>query len=331
MYIFPSRLVMLAAFVAMAFSAPAQQTIIFSKPADLSSTKANSFLSGSQHQAGDYNAPHSLFNDYTPDLPLPKPIMRNNNDASVKDALDRQKNWTLLTPEQILGIQTPEQILGVPDRSGEKGLSLEEKFLLREQRSEAMTTSNSRAGNAYWRETSDDNPFAVKKQNDENNPYRQTTQPGLPGTRNFNPLFNLNEQSPGAVPEEKQRSHWNSVFFQPSPPKPDPEQVADMERFRALMQPSLPPDTAPGSTRYSATPAPAPAPDPYLQAVPVVNPAGRDIPPLANEYSRPTGINPLPAVSTPVPKPVAAKPSWQAQPPPWTLSGPKPHAPNWSY
>ena len=153
------------------FSVPAQQTIIFSKPSDLPANKANAFLPGIERRAGDYNAPHSLFNDYTPDFPLPKPVVfQNNNSASVREALDKRKNWTLLTPEQILGIQTPEQILGVPDKNRDKKLSLEEQFLLRESQTAAMSATNGRVGNtALLRELTDGNPFAAKNKNDENN------------------------------------------------------------------------------------------------------------------------------------------------------------------
>src|SRR5258708_3808044 len=126
MYFFPIRPVLMLAATALALAAPAQETIIFTKPADLSANKANAFLPANQHQVGDYNAPRQLFNDYTPDLPMPKPLRLNNNNVSVKEALDRRKNWTLLTPEQILGIQTAEEILGVPDKTGADKLSLEE-------------------------------------------------------------------------------------------------------------------------------------------------------------------------------------------------------------
>jgi hypothetical protein len=76
-------------------------------------------------------------------------------------------------------------------------------------------------------------------------------------------------------------------------------------------------------TRFS-TPT-LPVVDPFLQPLPVVNPVGRSIAPLENEFSRPTGIKPMPGVSTLPPKPVATKPSWQAQLPPWLKDGPPAH------
>jgi hypothetical protein len=312
------------ALAAMAFSAAAQQTIIFSKPADLSADKANSFLPNTEHHSGDYNAPHSLFNDYTPDLPLPRPLLLDNNDASVKDALDKRKNWTLLTPEQILGIQTPEQVLGVPDRTGEKKLSLEEQFLLRESRESAGVATNGLGDNAAWRVLTEENPFTEINKDDENNPFRVAPQKMQPGVKYFKQL--LGEQNPGTGPDEKPNSPWNSVFALPSQPKQTPDQLADMERFRALMEPSSPPEQTPVPTRFSVPEAPAA--DPFLQPVPVVNPAGQDISPLENAFSRPAGIKPLPGISTLPPTPVVIRPSWQAQLPPWMTAGPQAHNPN---
>jgi hypothetical protein len=327
MYFFPSRLIFVLALAAMAFSAPAQQTIIFSKPADLSSDKANSFLPGANHHAGDYNAPVELFHDYTPDLPMP-PRMFNNNDASVQEALDKRKNWTLLTPEQILGVQTPEEILGVDDRSEEKKLPLEEQFLLRERRETAFAATNGRAANIDWRGTTDDNPFDPKNKNDGSDAFSEAQAKMQPGQRYFNQLLDAQNAAPNstAAPDEKSSSAWSSVFAQPDQPKQTPEQLADMERFRALMEPSAPPDKATVQTSFSV-PA-APPMDPFLQPAPVINPAGRDIAPLDNVFSRPTGITPLPGISTPPPKPVAVTPSWQAQLPPWMQSGPPAQNPN---
>lgn len=315
------------AFLVLAFSASAQQTIIFSKPADASASKANAFMPSADHHVGDYNAPHEFFHDNTPDLPLPSPvIVPGANAPSVKEALDRRRNWTLLTPEQILGIQTPEQILGLPEKPEEKNLSLEQRFLLRESRATAMVATNGRAGGQIWRERDENNnPFAFKNKNDESNPFRQPPPKMEPGARYFNQL--LNARDAAASPDEKPLSPWNSGgFAQPDQPKATPEQLADMERFRAMLEPVSPPDKVQVTTRFSP-----PAPDSFLQLAPVVNPNGRSIAPLENVFSKPTGISPLPGISTPAPKVTASKPSWQAQLPPWLTEGPQAHNPNRNY
>ncbi len=316
------------ALATLGLAARAQQTIIFSKPADATADKANAFMPGADHHVGDYNAPHELFHDYTPDnLPMPKPVLSPDaNNPSVKEALDRRKNWTLLTPEQILGIQTPEQILGVQqEKPEEKNLSLEEKFMLRESRATAMAATNARSVSPLWRERDDNNPFALKNKNDGSDPFHQPPPKMEPGTRYFNQFLNAPEAEAG--PDGKPISAWNGGgFSQPNQPKQTPEQLADMERFRAMMEPQSPPDKVQVTTRFT-TPA-KPAPDPFLQQTPIVNPNGRGIAPLENVFSKPTGITPLPGISTPAPKPVATKPSWQAQLPPWLTDGPQTHNPN---
>ncbi|HEY5345871.1 MAG TPA: hypothetical protein VIK62_05960 [Verrucomicrobiae bacterium] len=314
------------AFVALAFPAAAQQTIIFSKPVDTPADKANAFLPGANHRAGDYNAPHDLFHDYTPDnLPMSRPVWPDANDPSVKAALDRRKNWTLLTPEQILGIQTPEEILGVQDKPEEKKMSLEEKFMLRENRATAMAATNGHMISLLGSERDENNPFAFKNKNDESDPFHQSSQKMELGARYFNQF--LNAPDAGVDADGKRISSWGSGdFAQPDQPKQTPEQLADMERFRALMEPQSPPDKVQVPTRFFA-PAP-PAPDPFLQPAPVVNPNGQGVAPLENAFSKPTGITPLPGISTPAPKPVATKPSWQAQLPPWMTDGPQAHNPN---
>jgi hypothetical protein len=310
---------------AAACSVPAQQTIIFSKPADMSADKANAFLPGATHRAGDYNAPHALFNDFTPDFPLPKPVFQNNNNASVQEALEKRKNWTLLTPEQILGIETPAQVLGVLDKTGEKKLSLTEQFLLRESQESARTATNGRPANAAlpgdW---SDRNPFENKDQNDAFNPSRHEPPKLEPGTRYFNKLPEA--QDSAGESEQKNSSPWNSVFAQPSRPKQTPEQLADMERFRALMEPPATPAPAVNAdvpTRFSTTRVQPPAPNPFLEPVPVMNPAGRGVQPLEKIFSHPMGIKPLPPISTPPPATTTKKASWEAQSPPWIQNTPQ--------
>jgi len=331
MYFSKSRLWLTVLGAALAFRVQAQQTIIFSKPSDLPANKSASFLPGSQHQAGNYNAPRHLFNvDDTEDLPLPQAQVSNNNDPSVRDALNKRKNWTLLTPEQILGIQTPEQILGVPDKTGEKNLSLEEQYLLRESRSTAMLSTAATNGHSsapLWRDTPEANPFETKSKSDEIPTFRQSLVKSEMDTRSFGHFLNTaNSANSGLRPDEKLNANWNSVFIQPRQPKPTEDQLAGMERFRTLMEPNSPPDKTPVPTRFSATPAPAP--DPYLQPMPAVNPAGRGIPSLANEFSSPGGIKPLPGIATQPPKPVATRPSSQAQLPPWMRDDPPAHNPN---
>lgn len=318
---------MLAALGMAAVSALAQETVINSKPADVTSDKANSFLGDPKRQinAGDYNAPRKLFNDYSPSLPMPRPLILNNQDPSAQDAWKKRKNWMLLTPEQILGVQTPEDILGIKDPNNEKKLSLEEQYLLRQGRSAAFAATNGRTGTLPGNDG--DNPF-TKKRDDQNpfssGPFASRDLPTQAGSmKPLNSLFNSKVSDSFGGDERNKESAWTSVFAQPSQPKLTLEQLADRERFRALMEPNSQPATP---VRFSETLPPTP--DPYLQPQPKFNPAGHSYSSLENNSARPTGINPLPGITGPAPKPVEKRPSWQAQPPPWLSDGPQAHNPN---
>lgn len=302
----------------------AQQTIVFSKPADASADKANSFMDSSRSSrvnADSYKAPKPFFQDYSPSPALPAPIYYQNNDASVREALNKRKNWTLLTPEQILGIQTPEQILGVDDAKGDKKLSLEEQFLRRQDRSSG---TNNRALTALTRRD-DENPFGKKREDQNsylrgNEPSREQNMPSSPASY-FDRLSGAAAQNAYAPGKERENSAWASSFAQPTAAKPTPEQVASMDRFRAMMEPTAPPVKKSEPDRWiSATPAA----DPYLQPQPKVNPAGMGI---LDNSARPTGIQPLPSVTGPAKTPQTVRPAWQAQLPPWLSDKPQANKP----
>jgi hypothetical protein len=95
-----------------------------------------------------------------------------------------------------------------------------------------------------------------------------------------------------------------------------------MESFRAMLEPPATPDK-PAAPQNNFSTAPARTPDPYLQAQPAFNPAGRSVAPVESHITRPVGIQPLPSVATkPTPAP-AKRPTWQAQLPPWYSDKPQ--------
>ena len=217
MYFFPSRVIVVFALAA-AVAARAQQTIIFSKPADVPADKAkSSLLPTISYRASDFNAPHAFFNNTLPDLPAPAPRPAlNNNDATVKDALDRRKNWTLMTPEQILGIQTPEQIMGMPDKAGGKKLSLEEQFLMRENQAASGTHTNAALGGAAWRGMDEANPFSAKDSPGEAYPFRQAQPKMEPGAKFFNGFLNAPQPGCRAGTESRVRLEHRVLPAQPA-------------------------------------------------------------------------------------------------------------------
>jgi hypothetical protein len=313
-----------AALLSLPARLPAQDTIIFTKPADLPASKANAFMSDKSRNAGNYNAPKSAFTEIPRDYPLPKPMPRPDSPA-LKEELEKRKNWTLLTPEQILGIQTPEQILGIKSVAEQRKMSLEEQFLARQSKAlEGNVPTNGHGGGlAPLAEYSRNNPLFDGRKDDAANPFRGGRQPDTTA-RNYDG----STEPPNAVDasSEKTRSLWAGGFFQPTAPKPTPEQVANMERFRELMNPPTPtPDKpdAPANFTTSHTPTPA-RPDPFIEAPPVVNPIGREAQPIESFFAKPAGIKPLPPIATPAPEKPKKKADWEAQTPPWMRDVPPP-------
>jgi hypothetical protein len=310
-------LILAVLLAAGTFPVSAQQTTVLSKPADISADKANNFMENrSGRMNNDHSAPKSLFNNVTPDLPMPQPLNYRMQDPSIQEALNKRKNWTLLTPEEILGIKTPEEILGVSADKNKPKLSLEEKFL---QRQYQTGPTNGRVSSLFSKEN--DNPFSRNRE--EKNSFYHTTerQPGdrldPNAAKYFDQLKKAAAQDGFSTSARQEDSPWASAFANPSMPKRSPEQIASMERFRALMDPAPPAQPAPTTIRYSA------APNPYMQPQPKFNPNGRSIDSLENNSSRPTGINPLPTVTGPVPASPKKRPDWQAQLPPWLANKPQ--------
>ena len=324
----PSRLLAHLAFsglVITTFSASAQQTIIFSKPAESAEEKANSFMLEPalklQGRAGQFNAPKQLF-----DLPseenqpsaLPPPVANQ----AMRDALNRRKNWTLMTPEEILGVTTVEKIFGLPDPTGDDKRTLEERYLRRHNQAAALSATNALRPSESSLLHPDDSPFAPR---DQRNLNGQFSNPGLRPETESRKYFDRLVAAPADSPfsaSPNADSAWGRPFTQPSPPpKLNLEQIAARERFSALMEPSAPPEKLSTPTRFA--PAPEPAVNSIFQPVSTFNPVGRSAAPLQSGISRPTGILPLPSLTVPYPLPVTPKKSL-ADLPPWLTDGPQP-------
>jgi len=316
--------VALGAAVATAFSAAAQQTILFSKPTENPEDKANSFMldSGSklQGRAGDFNAPKQLFNlapDQKPGPMVAPPVMSQ----SLKDALDKRKNWTLMTPQEILGVPTAEKIMGLPDPTGDDKRTPEERFLRRQNLGATLSATNAlRRPEAL----DDANPFTSRAAAAANDPFAKPDPRLITGSRKyFDQLINAPADSPFGA---DQNPDPTSSFGHLAPlPKPDLAQIAAMDRFRALMEPSAPPEKMTADTRFSTAPV-LPAANPNLQPVPLFNPLGQSYTPLQSGIGRPTGILPLPGLTASPPpaapkKPLVQLPPWMSKEPP-PLDGP---------
>lgn len=318
----------LAALMVLGCPAWAQQTIQFSKPAkeapapEAPALKVNSDAPATPNVPSTIMAPRSLFgNGPSFDvLPMgPMPIVPNGNAAQWQ----KKKDWSLMTPEQILGIPTPESILGIADSKEDPKLSPEEQFMQREERQSQMEASNVlRNFNASFLPNQNSAGGVLGTRDDRNG------QDGLFGAgdshstmstaaTDLNPFAFGNPRVPaGANVNQQVDPTWVSPFGSAAPPQPvTPQQLAGMERFRALFE-SPPAAAKPATASFFVQPAATP--DPYLQQSPAFNPVGQAVKPLESGVVKPVGLTPLAGIATP-PSPKKAS---LVQPPPWLSQSP---------
>ena len=314
---------------ALALSAGAQsagRAIIFSTPQTDAEQPGKSPLGPVNSQPGilpgTLQAPAQLF-DFNPpsDLPpLPASPGISAQQQRMQRLLNDRKNWILMTPEEILGSTTTEKMLQPPERDAlgrEKNPTPLERFLQRESQARNGLTNgwhNDRAGS----------PWNLARDQDNAKPLDSGRSSSAVAARNLSQVLS-GLRNREAAADQNGNSGWDA--FSQTPPqattKLDVEQLAAMERFRQLLNPS-PVEAAQPSADSRFVSTPKLAVDPFLiQPDFVPNPAGASFTPLSSGIARPEGLTPLPGEVTSFLPPVAA-PSWKPQPPPWLLQGPQP-------
>jgi len=309
----------LACSVWLGLSASAQQVIQFSTPADSNpAQKANNFMPDHGNRNPDrFNAPSSLFANQVPDANFEDVAGNSANLAAAAAAQwrqhqERNKNWGLMTPEEILGIPTPEKLLGITEDDKDAKLSPEERFLKRQDQLVATSASNNlhSADLSIWHnETEDGRSVFQGVEAAGRTRLLNESVPGAPP--NFESLFGRGTPDQSKLPV-KAEATWTSPFALPATlPKPTAEQLAGMDRFRAYMEPALP-DKTPTPSDFAIART---APDPNMDPLPHMNLAGRAVPSLKHDIALPKGLTPLPGITGP--EAPDKKPTPLVQPPPW--------------
>ena len=314
---------------------PSSRAIIFSAPAgENAASNAPSLvprLSDRPDFASELRAPVSVFDAQGPSLPLsapPRAAMLSRAEARrLQEMRDKRENWALMTPEEILGVDKSRNALRTPEQEAadnRENLSIAERFLERQRQSRTAVTN----GN-YGDNSSSDWRFSRDQGGPTNGSPSDSVRIGLPTTAQI--LDRFFNDTPGnnrlAGQDESRSAGWfNSIGLPPPPAAPTPEQLAERERFKQLLDP--------GS--YSDTPAKSPLgggflsslqplPDTAPNQTPTVNPAGASFAPLSSGIGRPAGLSSLPGIAGPAnSQSSAVSPSWAPQPPPWLLQTPQP-------
>lgn len=182
--------------------------------------------------------PQFSFNNLPQAAPLPAvPLPTLAGILREQDRQDRNRNWAMLTPAEILGVATPENILGVAERDAfgqsKNSTALERYFERRNQllllaRTNALPTD---IASPAWISSSD-------RHDDWGFIYRGQESPAGMARPSLNPVPDDPFQA-----RQNEDSSW-SKLFEATPtalaPGPDQAQVGEMERFRQLLNSGSP-------------------------------------------------------------------------------------------
>jgi hypothetical protein len=300
----------LAGLLTLGCPAPAQQTIELTKPSEADNSSASHPLpSALSAPTSMFNSQGSIFDE------LPggsQPVILNDNSTQWKNFLSQRKNWSLLTPKEILSVPTPESILGIPDAQDELGLSVEQRYFQRRDRESKMAATN---GASRLDSGSDRDSLLPRSRDDE----RRVGRPlGASGAQTADTMRSLKPFDNAPTPADRNQadSLWSGpVSGQVIETKQTPEQLAGMERFRAMMDPAAPASKPVNSSLSSSAGLGA---DGKMRTSEAKS-STHAYTSLKDSSLKPTG---LVLFGQPQPPPPAKKVSW-VQPPPWLSQTPQ--------
>jgi hypothetical protein len=309
-------LVLALSLAAVVVPAWAQSDKTAANNADVEAMKRANAFRPPQSDFGNFSAtknPGQVFNVPPPASP--------DQDAAWKKYQETQKDWTLMTPAEILNIPTPERILGIADP--DEKLSPEERYLKRldlaeHSQAQNMATNSASPIRPEFNNNIDGNPFTREREN-VFRPGEMRSGTNGPANRNhMNSVWNSGTfQNPTREIEAERQSQanqlWETPFTQePQTLKPDPVEQAAMDRFRTLLEPPKPLEAPTLDQPVVARPV-----DPNMEVLPAYNPAGNSFTPMQPVADRPFGLMPLPGPTTRHIEATSAQPAWAPKLPPW--------------
>jgi hypothetical protein len=265
-----------------------------------------------------------------PDIQQPR--VSPEESKRMKRQQEERDNWSLLTPEQILGLPTKEKVLGVTDQDAAgqpKDESVVVQYYERQQRLRSRTNNyDYRYDSGYDNGPTNGSPQWDISGNRES-PMDSNHWPGTGNQQEYSSLlsqFLARTTTNRANSASAEDGGWFGPFNLPARPTgPTPEQKIAMEQFQQLLKPHEPPGgettvSAPGTTLFSAPPA---ASSSTLGPL-AVTPIGASYTPLGTGLTMPTALAPLSSVPGPnyslLP---ALAPAWTPSPPPWQSTAPQ--------
>lgn len=282
------------------------QPILFSAPDNQSVSNATPSLAP---KAPDLSALENMikapppgFNFSPPSEPLPVQVITPAQAEQLRQALERTKNWTLMTPAEIMGVETPEKVFGLAETNADQTLA--ERYVERQASADAVQPTNFFSA-PQWNFSSESqmNPDA------DANSRSRANQPM------FSPTFGAPPPTP---PESVQNDIWPNPFgVAPPEPKQTPEQLAEAEQFQKLLEPH--PATVAAPSANFSTPSPAPGasiPQPPAGVAETLLPN--------NNVTQPTTVKQAATLSGQKKPASTFEPEWKPQLPPWLSPTPQP-------
>jgi hypothetical protein len=264
-----------------------------------------------------------------PQLAVPSAVSISEG-QQLQSLLNPKKDWTLMTPGEIMGVTSPEKILQVPERDAmglQKNSSALENFMGRQDRSQFTATNGFPSDNTASVGRFSNNRD-VQSGADTPNPVGDNNPGSAPQT--LSQLFNNSPQRGDDFSGRNADANSGKSFDGSSPlTPPDSAQPTEMERLQKLLgtTPAVQSETPAASFNSGGfISSPSSANDNFGQPVPVVNPAGASYTPLTSGIGTPTGLTPLPTIIGQSSLQPAIAPGWAPQTPPWMSQGPQPFA-----
>lgn len=255
--------------------------------------------------------------------PVIPPAVSISEGQQLQNLLNPKKDWTTMTPGEIMGVESPEQILQVPERDAmglRKNPSTLENFLGRQNGSQFGGTNGFSSGDqaSAWHFS---NNGDFQPNGDAPNPVGGSLG-SMPQT--LSQLFNNTSQRGDNFSGQNAYANSGRTFDGSSPVLgSDSAQPTDMQRLQTLLgtSPAAQNETPAASFNNGDFISPS-ANNNFGQ--PVVNPVGASYAPLTSGISTPTGLTPLPTITGQSSLQPVVAPAWAPQTPPWMSQGPQP-------
>jgi hypothetical protein len=273
----------------------------------------------------DFNVPVTQPAAQVPVIPV-IPAITPEQAARMKQAAEK-KNWALMTPAEIMGVQTPEKILGVSDEK-DRDQTAVDRYLERQQHGwKEKTNAPARPYERSRDNLANSDDLMLKSSdlfpglNQEKNEHSSS------GFFNDTPNQSSSSSDHSANNTRQPENVFQSAFHSSPVAVKTPAQITADEQFQRLLTPHS--ASAAGASRPMSGDAPLFSSAGSAAAQPQrINPVGASYVPLSSGIQTPEGIKPLPGLieqkslsTTP-----ASQDWWQSQAhlPPWMSATPQP-------